>query len=65
MVHRLTMFLLPVVLVGVSRLGAELSRRSFPTEVGLPVALAVYYAAILAAALWVRRATLALGGKPG
>ncbi len=57
MVRRLTMFLLPVVLVGVSRLGAEASKRLFPTQVGLAVALAVYYAAILAAVPWVRRAT--------
>ncbi len=56
MSHGATMFLLPFVVLGVSRLGAEVSVRLLPMRIAWVPALLVYYLAIEAAVLWVRRA---------
>jgi membrane protease YdiL (CAAX protease family) len=53
--QRVTVLLLPFVVLGLTRLGAEVSSRLFPMRVGVIVALAVYYAAIAASVLWVRQ----------
>jgi membrane protease YdiL (CAAX protease family) len=52
---RTMMFVLPLVVLGLSRLGAEVSFRLLPMRGALVGGLAAYYVAIAASALWVRR----------
>lgn len=54
--QRVTMFLLPFALLGLTRIGAEVSGRFLPMRVALVTALAVYYIAISAAVFWGSRA---------
>ncbi len=54
--QRVKMFLLPLVLLGLTRLGTDVSIRLLPPRVAGVAALAVYYVAIAASVLWVRRA---------
>ncbi len=50
------MFLLPLVVVGVGRLGAVVAHRVLPMQPAMAATLAVYYALIALSVLWVRRA---------
>jgi hypothetical protein len=50
------MFLLPLVVVGVGRLGAVVAHRLLPMQPAMAATLAVYYLLIAASVLWVRRA---------
>ena len=67
------MFLLPFAVLGLSRLGAEVSVRLLPMRIAWIPALLVYYLAIGGAVLWVRRAipgargglTYFSGSRPG
>jgi membrane protease YdiL (CAAX protease family) len=54
--HRVAMFLLPFVVLGLARLGAEVSVRLVPMRSAWVPALFVYYLAIEGAVLWVRSA---------
>ena len=53
--QRLMMFLLPLVVVGVGRLGAVAAHRVLPMQPAMAATLAVYYGLIAASVLWVRR----------
>ena len=52
---RITMLVLPLVVLGVSRLGMEVSFRLLPMRGALMGGLAAYYLAIAASVLWVRK----------
>ena len=53
--QRVMMYLLPLVVVGVGRLGAVVAHRTLPMQPAMGVTLAVYYALIAASVLWVRK----------
>jgi membrane protease YdiL (CAAX protease family) len=58
------MYLLPLVLVGVSRLGAEGVFRLLPARAAIPATLPIYYIAIALSLLWVRKAVPGAQGAP-
>ncbi len=73
MTPRITMLLLPLVVLGLSRLGADVSVRLLPMHFAWIPAFVVYYIAIEASVFWVRRTvpgasagpSFSAGARPG
>lgn len=62
MTPRITMLLLPLAVLAVSRLGADVSVRLLPMHIAWIPAFVVYYLAIEASVFWVRRAVPGASG---